>query len=90
MTNVRIAGKDGIDMPREFGSFVFVDSMGDVGGGTLNLNLSSKATLRNMAGGARSATGGSRRRSGSARRLALCWGRADFGNELFQVLATVL
>lgn len=82
VTNVRIAGEDGVDMPREFGSFIFVDSMGDVGGGTLDLNLSSKAALRNMAGRARSATGGGRCRSGSTRGLALRWSRANFGNKL--------
>ena len=45
VTNVRIAGKNSIDMPCEFGPFIFVDGMGDVGGGTLNLNLSAQAAL---------------------------------------------
>lgn len=48
MANIWVSSKDSINVPCELGSFIFVDSMRDIRGRTLNLNSSTNAALGNM------------------------------------------
>jgi len=86
--NVGIACEDGIDVARELGPLIFVDGVGDVGAGALDLNLSADAALGDMAAAASGALrndAGARWR-GSGREALLRRGSvAELGDELRRV-----
>jgi len=83
-TNVGITGKDGVDVAGEFGAFILVNCVGDVGVRTLDMDLAAAADaslgdmtacpLRNDAGRSRGSSG-----------CGLCAGRSftELGNELY-------
>lgn len=48
MANIWIASKDGINVPCELGSFIFVDCMCDIRRRTLDLNSTTNTTLGNV------------------------------------------
>lgn len=82
-TDIYIPSKDSIDMPSEFGAFVFVDGMCDVGIRTLHLNLSSKACPGGVPSSALRYGPARCRRHRAGRQAFLCRrGVAEFGNEL--------
>lgn len=44
-TNIDIAIQNGVDVTGKFGSFIFIDGVGDVCAGTLNLNFAAMTAL---------------------------------------------
>lgn len=90
VANVRVAGEDGIDVAGELGSLVFVDGVGDVGRGALDLDPATAgaadARLRGVLGGRGDAAGGAGYSAWACRPRAhalLCGRRlAQLGNEV--------
>ena len=82
MAYVRIAGKNGIDVPRELGSLILIDGMGGVGGGTLEVDcFATYASLRDMTG-TRGMSLNQWGRDNIGRRLGVFDGRTKLGDEL--------